>query len=104
MKIILYSGPAHSTRIKESGNVETEYGHFNFNISDISSADTSTGNNRTVVDPLQDLIPPEPYETVDPLPDLTRHEPDETVDLPPDLTTPEQNLIFHTWKMTAIQK
>ena len=52
----------------------------------------STGHNRTVVDPLPDLIPPEPYENVDPLPDLTPHEPDETVDPLPDLTSPEQNL------------
>ena len=40
----------------------------------------STGHNRTVVNPLPDLIPPKPYETVDPIPDLTPHEPDETVD------------------------
>ena len=66
MKIILHSVPAHSTRIEESGNVEAEYGHFNFKLSDISSADTSTGHNRpyTVVDPLPDLTPPEQNWTV----------------------------------------
>ena len=66
MKIILQSGPAYSTRIEESGYVEAEYGHFNFNLLDISSADTSTGHNRTytVVEPLPDLIPPEQNLTV----------------------------------------
>ena len=81
MKIILHSGPVHSTRIEESGDVEAKYGHFNFNLSDISSADTSTGHNRTctVLDPLPDLTPPEPDETVDPLPDLTPPEQNLTV-------------------------
>ena len=94
MKIILHSGPVHSTRIEESGDVEAEYGHFNFNLSDISSGDTSTAHNRTytVVDPLPNLTPPEPEETVDPLPNLTPPEPDETVDPLPNLTPPEQNL------------
>ena len=66
MKIILHSGPVHSTRIEESGDVEAEYGHFNFNLSDISSADTSKGHNRiyTVVEPLPNLIPPEQNLTV----------------------------------------
>ena len=39
MTIILHSGPAQTTRKEESENVEAEYGHFNFNLSDISSAD-----------------------------------------------------------------
>ena len=82
MKIILHSGPTHSTHIHvEESDVEPEYGHFNFNLSDISSADTSTGHNRTctVLDPLPDLTPPEPDETVDPLPDLTPPEQNLTV-------------------------
>ena len=66
LKIIFHSGPAHSTRIEESGDVEANYGHFKFNLSDNSSADTSTGHNRTytVVEPLPDLIPPEQNLTV----------------------------------------
>ena len=80
MKIILHSGPAHSTRIEESGDVEAEYGHFNFNLSDISSG----AHNRTYT--------VEPEETVDPLPNLTPPEPDETVDPLPNLAPPEQNL------------
>ena len=64
MTIILHSGPAQSTRIEQSGNVEADYGYFNFNLSDISSADTSTGHNRTVVDPLPYLTTPEQNLTV----------------------------------------
>ena len=67
MKIILHSGPAHSTRIEESGDVEAEYGHFQFNLSDISSG----AHNRTYT--------VEPDETVDPLPNLTPPEQNLTV-------------------------
>ncbi|XP_061191812.1 uncharacterized protein LOC133200093 [Saccostrea echinata] len=73
------SGPAHSTHIEDSGNVNLEYGQFN--MSNISAGGNTTDLNRTyTIEPAMpmpdaasdvDPTPPEPasdLEDVDPTP------------------------------------